>query len=258
MGRVAVHQHVGRLRGAEEVIVDLLKLVLRRIDPLFGSVVGAVIETFGIGRPRGARELHPLDAVVGQLARSHVEHPDLDPVGTRSGHGVGAIFAVLGERDVRKRHRTVVGQGIGVEEDLGLAVGRGGPIEHRLILQPVVMEPVPRIAMLGGDALLGIVPQLGEPLADGPAKRNLRQIIVRHGVLGSDPGGRGLGIVVFEPTVGVGHDGAEIIVDHLAARGVGIGLMLDLFHLRTTCCNHRRAARKEHGHTYRFEHGGGY
>ena len=83
--------------------------------------------------------------------------------------------------------------------------------------------------MLGGDAPLGIVPQLGEPLADGPAERNLRQIIVRYGVLGSDPGGRGLGIVVFEPTVGVGHDGAEVVVDHLAARGVGIGPMLDLF-----------------------------
>ena len=259
MGRVVVDQHVFRLRRTERVVVNLLELVLRRVDARFGSIVGAVVEALGVGSPRGARELHPLDVVVGQLARRHVDHADLHPVGTRLGHGIGAIIAVLGERHVGQRHRPVGRQGVGIEEDAALGVGRIGAVEHRLVLKPVVVKPVPGIAVPGGNALLGVVPELGEALADGPAERNLREVVVRHGVLGGDPGGRSLRVVVLEPAVGVGHLRAEVVVDHLAARGVGIGLMLDLFHLRATCCNHRDDAHQEHGRTYRFDHvGKGY
>ncbi len=257
MGRVVVDELVGRLRRTEGVVVDFLELVLRRIDPCFRGVVGAVIESLGVGRPCGARELYPFDAVAGRLARCNVEHPNLHPVRSRCGHSIGAIFAVLGERDSREGHRAVVGQGVGVEEDAAIAVGRIGAVEHRLVLKSVVVKPVPGVAVFGGDALLGVVPQFGKPLADGLAERNLRQVVVRHGVLGLDPGCRGFRGVVLQPAVGVGHGGAEIVVDRLPALGVGVGQVLDRFHLCATGCEHRGTARQERGRTYNRGHGQG-
>ena len=96
-------------------------------------------------------------------------------------------------------------------------------VDDRLILQSVVVGVVPPVAVLDGSRLLGIVPQLGEPLADGSAEGYLREVVLRHGILGRNPGGRSLRIVVLEPAVGVGNLHAEIVVHHVAALGGRIG-----------------------------------
>ena len=237
---VLVDEAVGRLRRAELVVVDLLELVLVRIDALLGGIVGTVVETLRVGRPRGAGVLHPLNAVFGQRSRSGIHHPDLDPVRTGCGRRIGQVAAVLRERRRGQRHRTVLGERVGVEEEFARLTGPLRAVERRLVLQPVVIIIVPPVAVLRGRPLLGIVPQLGQPVADRPAERNLREVVLRHGVLGLDPCGRGLRTVVLEPAVGVGHLHAEIVVRHRAPFGLGIGQMLYLFHVRisATCGSH--------------------
>ena len=214
---VLVDEAVGRLRRAQLVVVDLLILVLRRIDASVGSLISAVVESFGVGSPLGAGVLHPVDFVGGQLARFGILHADFDPVGTRRGRGIGEVAAILRERSRRKGHRTVLREGVGVEEDLAGLTGGLRAVEHRLVLQAVVIIIVPPVAVLDGCTLLGVVPQLGEPFADGSAEGNLCEVILRHGIFGRNPGGRSLRIVVLEPAVGVGDLHAEIVVHHVAS-----------------------------------------
>ena len=220
---VLVDEAVGRLGLAQLVVVDLLELVLRRVDTLLRGVVGAVIEALRIGRPGGAGELHPVDAVVGQLSRRGIHHTDFDPVRARRRGGIGHVAAILREGNRRQRHRTVLREGVGVEKDLPGLAGLLRAVDDRLILQSVVVGVVPPVAVLDGSRLLGIVPQLGEPLADGSAEGYLREVVLRHGILGRNPGGRSLRIVVLEPAVGVGNLHAEIVVHHVAALGGRIG-----------------------------------
>ena len=61
------------------------------------------------------------------------------------------------------------------------------------------------------------------------AERNLIQVILRHGIFGSDPGGRLFRTVVFEPAVGVGDFGAEVVIHDFRTLGIGIRQVFD-FH----------------------------
>ena len=250
---IHINQFVGRLRRAEAVVIDFLKLVLRREHSFFRSVVSAVIESFGIGRPLGAGELDPVDLIGRERAVGGVHHTNLDPVRAGFGHRAGAVFPVLGKSHRRKRHRPVVRERIGIEEHLALRTGGRRTVEHRLVLQPVVVEIVPRIAVFGRDTLLGVIPQLGQPPADRVAERNLRQVILRHGILGLDPCRRRLRIVVFQPTVGIRDLRPEIVVHHVGALRLGVGHVFYLLHVVATC-HHRRRPREGHGLACQFHH----
>ena len=52
------------------------------------------------------------------------------------------------------------------------------------------------------------------------------QVILRHGIFGSDPGGRLFRTVVFEPAVGVGDFGAEVVIHDFRTLGIGISRCL--------------------------------
>ena len=101
--------------------------------------------------------------------------------------------------------------------------------------------------MFGRNTLFGIVPQFGQPFADRAAERNLRQVILRHNVLGLHPRRRRLGIVVFEPAVGIGNLRTEIIIGHVGALRPGIGHVFYLFHI-VAACQYRRGAREGRRH----------
>ena len=232
---VLVNELVGRLGRTQRMVINLLKLVLGRVGVLLRGVVGAVIEPLGIGRPPCAREFHPLDLVGSERLVGGVHHADLHPVRTRRGGRIGKPAAVLREGHVGQGHRPVVGELIGVEEHLAGLARLLRAVDHRLVLQTVVISVVPPVAVLARGALLGVVPHFGQPLADGPAERNLREIVLRHGVLGGDPRGRGLRVVVLEPAVGIGNLRAEIVVHHVAAHGLGVRLVFYLFHIAATC-----------------------
>ena len=232
---VLVDEPVGRLRRADAVVIDLLVLVLRRIDALLRCVVGAVIESLRVGRPLRPRVLHPLDPVLRERPVGGVHHADLHPVRSRRRGGIGEIAAVLRERGGGHGHRAVLRQAVGIEEHLARPARLPRAVEHRLVLQPVVIIVVPPVAVLRRRPLPGVVPQLGEPLTDGVAEGNLRQVVVRHGVFGLDPGGRGLREVVLEPAVGIGDLRAEVVVHDPAALGLGIGQEFDPLHIVTTC-----------------------
>ena len=250
---ILINQLVSRLRRTEAVVIDFLELVLRREHSFFRSVVSAVIETFGIGSPLGAGELDPVDLIGRELAVGGVHHTNLHPVRAGFGHRAGAVFPVLGKSHRRKRHRPVVRERIGIEEHLALRTGGRRTVEHRLVLQPVVVEIVPRIAVFGRDALLGVIPQLGQPPADRVAERDLRQVILRHGILGLDPCRRRLRIVVFQPTVGIRDLRPEIVVHHVGALRLGVGHVFYLLHVVATC-HHRRRPREGHGLACQFHH----
>ena len=238
---VLVDEAVGRLRRTERMVVDLLILVLRRIDASVGRLIAAVVEAFGVGSPLGAGVLHPADFVGGQLARRGILDADLDPVRARCGGRIGEVAPVLRERRRGQRHRPVLRKGVRIEEDLARRARLLRAVEHRLILQAVVIIVVPPVAVLDRRPLLGIVPQFGQPLADRTAEGDLREVVLRHGILGRHPGSRRLRIVILEPAVGIGHLGAEIVVHDPAALGFGVGHPFYLLHVAAGCCKGRHA-----------------
>ena len=247
MGVVPVNEAVGLLFGAQLVIIYFLELILGGEYTLLRRVVGAVIEPFGVGGPDRARELHPVDSVLREFARAGVHHADLHPVRAGSGGGIGQVAAVLREREVGKGHRAVVGKAVGIEEHLALGGGIARAVEHRLVLEPVVIEIVVIIPVSAQAPLFGIVPQLGQPLADRVAVGYLPQVVLRDGVLGLDPCGRGLRIVVLQPAVGVGDLGAEVVVHHLAARGFGVGKAFDFHLVAFAACRQGGGAQRKEG-----------
>ena len=232
VGAVLVDQAVGALLGPELVEKDFLEAVLRdeRLG-LLRLVVAAVIEA--VPGPDGARELDPADHVGQQFARGHVHHADLDPVRTGRGGRIGAILAVLRERYVAQRDRTVVRQLVRVEEYLGRTVEAFLAVEHALVLQPVVLEKEKVVAVLARHAVFRIVPELGQPVADLVAERDLRQVVLRDFVFGRHPGGRLGRVVVLQPAVRIGHFRSEVVVDRAVHAGDGIRQCRD-FHFRFT------------------------
>ena len=233
---VPIDQLVSRLSIAQLVIVNLLELVLRRVDSLLGFVVCAVIEALAVGSPACARELHPLDLIRELLARCGIHHADLNPIRASRSHRVSHIFSVLRESDSRQRHGTLVRESIGIEEYLALCLERRLAIEHRLVLQTVVIEIVVPIAVTRGSTLLRVVPELSQALADLIAIGNLREVIEGHIVLCLDPLGCFGGVVVLQPAVGIGYLGAEIVIHNLTTLGSGIGFQFD--GLATTATAH--------------------
>ena len=87
--------------------------------------------------------------------------------------------------------------------------------------------------MLARHAVFRIVPELGQPVADLVAERDLRQIVLRDFVFGRHPGGRLGRVVVLQPAVRIGHFRSEVVVDRAVHAGDGIRQCRD-FHFRFT------------------------
>ena len=75
------------------------------------------------------------------------------PIRTGFGGGIRAPTAVVGERDVDERRRTVGRKGIRIEEQFALSRERALAPQRRLVLQAVVEEIVVIVAVPLGRAL---------------------------------------------------------------------------------------------------------
>src|SRR5207244_13039688 len=68
-------------------------------------------------------------------------------------------------------------------------------------------------------AVLRIVPERRQALAERRPLRDLREVALGEPVLGVDPAPRFGGIGVLEPAIGVGDPRAVIVVDYVALAG---------------------------------------
>ena len=188
-----VDEDVLGLRRAELVEVELLEVV-RALQ------VSRPSRARGTGRSRSPmpslvhearRELDPLEMVVAILAGGHVADLPLGPVGAGRGEAVGEQLAVLAEPRPRERDGAVLGQRVGVDQQLRLAVELVGGVEDALVLEPRVARVAVDRAFLAGDAELLVVPERGQPLLDGVALGDLLKVAKGDLVLGLDPGAGG-------------------------------------------------------------------
>ncbi len=91
-----------------------------------------------------------------------------------------------------------------------------------LLESGIVLEEITAAVLTGsGEAL--VIPELGEAVVDGLAVGDLIEVAEGQFVFGFDPGMGFGGIGVFEPAVGVGDFGAVVVVDLVAAAGLGVG-----------------------------------
>ena len=206
------------LGSAQLVVIYLLELVLGRLG-VFGGVIAAVEEA--VTQPLGIGELGPNDVVVEHAVFLQVLDEDLVPVTAAAGDDVGQIAAVIGEVQLLQGHGAVFAQRVGVKHHL--VVARFVIlVEHALVLQTVVLEKIEFVLYLEGSTHLLVVGEFSDALFHILAEGNLCQVVLRHLVLGIDPG-LGLGAaVILEPAVGVGHLGAEVSVHCIHTTGVGI------------------------------------
>ena len=92
-------------------------------------------------------------------------------------------------------------------------------VEHRLILQPVVLEEEVPAALVKRRPVPRIVPQRRQPAADRLARRDAGEVGGREPVLRLDPV-PGLGrVYVLEPAIGVGHFDAVVVIHVVALAG---------------------------------------
>ena len=223
--RPLVDQHVGGLRRADAMVIDLL-IEVQRLErlPRLRLGIAAIEEAAAVVRPRGAAELRPLELVGQDRARGDFHQPPDVPVRTRFRDRIGDVAAVVAERRPAERDRPVLRPGVRVDQDLRIGIERLLDVEDRLVLQAVVLEETVASAGLERAAVLRIVPQLREPFLDRRPLGDRVEIAVRDGVLGRDPVGDLLAgaDVVLQPAVGVGDGGAVIDVRLLDLPRLGI------------------------------------
>ncbi len=159
------------------------------------------------------------------LAGVDVADPPLAPVAAGRLQAVSEQPGVLADRRAGQRHRAVRRERVRIEQHarLRLAVERRGPVEDVLVLQPVVLCVEVAAALLVRHAVLLVVPQRGQPVADRAALRDGLEERERHLVLGLDPGARLGRVRILEPAVRVRHLGAVVGIDHGALGSGRIG-----------------------------------
>ena len=185
-----------------------------------GRWVAAVVEA--VAHPAGAGELDPLQDVTGLLAGLEVHHADLLPVAAGGVAHHNHVIVVIGGAGEAGGHGAVLAQGIGVEEDLVLAIEAVADVPDALILQAVVLADVVAVANLPGGADFLVVEDLLVAVSDGVAEGDGVQVAARQGILGFYPSAGFFAAVVFEPTVRVGDLRTEIGVDHAVLAGVRV------------------------------------
>ena len=202
------------LGGAHPVVADLLVEVGLLVGlPGLRLLVPAVEEAQVVRGPLSRGELHPLEVVVEVHAGLDVPDPPVLPVGARGGEPVGDKPPVVADGRPREGDGPVLGEGVGVDEGLGLVLQGAHAVEDALVLQPVVPGEEVDPALLVGDAELFVVPELGHPPAYPLPCPDLPEVAECQLVLGVDPCPGLLGVDLLEPPVGVGDLDAVDDVD---------------------------------------------
>ncbi len=130
-----VDEHVLRLRPTHHVVVQLLMLVHRQERVLaLRRVVARIEEAAVVLRPRRLGELHPFEGVDEILARGHVAHADLLPVGAARRHAVREMAAVVARLEEREGDRAVARERVRVEQHVTVLVELALHVQHGLVL----------------------------------------------------------------------------------------------------------------------------
>ncbi len=211
-----VDQHIVGLGRADAVVVDfLIQVDALELVAFAGFVKPAVEEASTVVGPRDAAELDPLELVVELASRVDVHHSPGLPVRTRLGHSIGHVPTVVAEGGTGQCDGSVLGPGVGVDQDPGLAVEGVEAVKYRLVLQSVVLveEVSPSLFERGSDLL--VVPQSLDPPPDRITFGQSCEVPECGLVLSIDPVGNVLGLadIVFEPAIGIGNLGAVVGVD---------------------------------------------
>ena len=208
---VGINQLVIRLLGAEAVVINLHELVFvgKRLAR-FVHGVAAIKEAVAV--PSGTGEFGPSDGVFQQLVVFQIFHADGAPVGAAFRDFVGQVAAIFGKSNAADGGGAVLGKGIGVQNDAGLAVEVVLHIKDGLVLESVVFKIIILAAFFGGGGILLVIPQFLQPVADVLAETDGFQVFEGLVVLHFHPllGGGSVGI--FQPTPWVFHGGAKINV----------------------------------------------
>ena len=218
--RPLVNQRVLRLRGADTMIKKLLKIIraLQRFAR-FRLLVTAVKKALAVLRPGRAGELDPLQFVRQIRPRPHVAHLPLLPV--RAGHGqpVRHEISVLTEAVATQRHRAIGRQFVWIEQHARFGLKGVGHVQHRLILQPVVLRKKVTPALFERHPVALVIPQFLQARPQLRALRQLLEIPERHAILRLDPR-FGLGrIVILQPAIRIGDRHAVININLIRAGG---------------------------------------
>src|SRR5438552_13755660 len=137
-----VDQDVLRLAPTEAVVVELLEPVEPGERLVGGGRLGvATVEEPGaVVGPGGAREFDPPEMIVQVARGGDVAHVKLFPVRAARGGPVGEEAAVLRHPERRHGDGPVLRKQVRIEQHLRLAAERGLLVQHRLVLEPVVLE----------------------------------------------------------------------------------------------------------------------
>src|SRR5205823_10202585 len=113
----------------------------------------------------------------------------------------------------------VFGEDVRIEQRLGGRLERRLLVQNRLILQPGVLEEEVAARLPERRAVLRIIPELREPLADRGARGDLREIGGGEPVLRLDPGAAFGRVRVLEPAVRIRDSGPVVMVEDIALSG---------------------------------------
>ena len=225
MLRPKVNPGIGRLRRAEamveHLVVEVEGLELR---PFLRLLVTAVEKTLTILGPGCLGELGPAKLVGQHLAGGDFQDVPGGPVGAGFGAAVSHVAAIVAETQPAQRDRAVLGPSVGVEQRAGRGIQRVQYVEHRLVLQAVVLQVVVASARLETHRILGKVPKVRQPAADFFTLRDRRQVLESHLVLSRHPIGNFLRVanVFLQPAIRITHLDAEIGIGVVHAAGRGI------------------------------------
>ena len=222
LGGIAEIEFILALGSADFVIVNLVDLVLAAelVAIPLRSVVGTVVKT--VAAPGSPGKLGPHYMVFKQAAILHIHHENFFPVAAAAGNHIGHVLAVVREIGALESHRAVVAEGIGIQEDAGLAAEFVHLVEDALVLESVVLVEIPfAVLLVRGRAHLFVVGDFLEPREYLFAGGKLFKIGPGHFILRLDPGGSLGGSVVFQPTIWIGDLRAEVIVDSIVFARLG-------------------------------------
>ncbi len=223
--RPPVDQGIGRLRRAEAVVIELV-VEIERLE--LGApprlLVASVEESLAVFRPRRIGELRPLQLIAQGTACGSLDDVQGRPIGAGLGAGVGHVAAVLAEAHPGHGDGAVLRPPVRIQQHPRRAVERVHRVQDGLVLKAVVLQVVIPASLFHEGGILGEIPQLGQPAANGRPFGNRFQVAGGELVLRRHPGRhlRRVTHVGFEPAIRIGHLDAMIDIHliHAPARRV--------------------------------------
>src|SRR5690348_16074616 len=97
---------------------------------------------------------------------------DFVPVRSRGSQTISDFLPVFADGEIGEGNRSIVGKLVHIEQHMWLALQRCAPVQHRLILQPVVFGEKESVAVVNRNAILRIIPKLRQSPANGIASGN--------------------------------------------------------------------------------------